>query len=190
MPEHAADTRNDPPAAYDLTQRLPRSLIAVVLLLELGSVALCAAILFGTNAPWPVTAAAAAALLLAPAVVAAAHLRVRLDDNALRWTFFPFWRGSIPYRRIADAEPVTIDPLRDFGGWGPKLSTRGKHLGLGLIARGPDAVRITWTDKNRATTITTDHPHELAEAILRRAINDDTRQNQPPSSPSSPGRTI
>ena len=173
MNAHANEQPNpfhQPP--YTDTQSLPATLITTVVALELGTGLAAVIITIAVGSPWWVPLVILAALALAPALLLITRLRLQLTEHALRWSFLPFFgKGAIPYHRIKDAEPITIDPLKDFGGWGPKYALKHKQLGLGLIARGPHAVKITWTDKPRPTTITTNHPEQLAQALLERALS-------------------
>jgi hypothetical protein len=179
---HAVTQPGVDPLHY--AQPIDRTVFLIVLVLEAGSLITCGAIIIGVGAsPWlllVLLACAALPLLL----LKAARLRVRLADDHLRWTFWPFWAGRVPYDDIETAKPITLDAMGDFGGWGPKLSWDFKRFGA-VAASGP-AVEIARVSKERTFVLTCPDAETLAAELLERAL---ATQGEPSPAGASPAPT-
>jgi len=70
-------------------------------------------------------------------------------------------RRHIPVEEIVSAEPVSYDPVADFGGYG----IRSGRLGTGYIARGNRAVYLVVRGGSRIV-IGSQNPAELARRIM------------------------
>ncbi|MEM1424411.1 MAG: hypothetical protein AAGH64_10460, partial [Planctomycetota bacterium] len=154
------------------TQRLEHTVLYIVLALEVPSVVMCTAILAVSGVPWWVYLITLTGIVSAPVLLLTARLRVRLDDDRLRWSFVPFWRSSVRYGTIEGVEVVEVQAMRDYLGWGPKLGGHGAMKGtFGLVARSGGAIRIQRSDKKRDLVITCDDPDALAADLLERGID-------------------
>jgi hypothetical protein len=98
------------------------------------------------------------------ALLFAARLETRVEDDALVVRFFPFHLRPrrFEWRRIASAEAVRYRPIRDYGGWGVRWGPAGRALNV----RGDRGVRIVFTDGARLL-VGSQRADELAEAIAR-----------------------
>lgn len=156
-PDAAAGTRHVVP--------VDRRLLILVLCLEMGTVVMVTALLLAKGGPlWPL-AVVYASILASVLLIASMKAVVRLDDDRLRVSFRPIYWTSVRWSDIADAEPITAEPLRDAGGWGPKLR-KGQTW---LLAREGPAVRITRAGK-RPLVVSAPDAEALAVAILERAV--------------------
>ena len=64
------------------------------------------------------------------------------DDLIVSFGLFGWPRWKIARNEVLQCEIIKFRPLFDFGGWG----IRKFHGGLGLIARGPDGIRLILHD--------------------------------------------
>jgi hypothetical protein len=96
------------------------------------------------------------------------RLKTSVTPTVLRVRFVGLPGWTIPLDRVALAEPIRIQPLRDFGGWGWRSSRKNGQL---LNVWGEHAVRVTRVD-GKPRTIGTRRPEELAAAILSGAIGE------------------
>ena len=84
---------------------------------------------------------------------------VHLGD--LRLSMHGLWSiRKIPLAGIGSAEIVTYDPVKDYGGYGIRLSPRGRAY----IASGNRGVRLTLM-KGMKVPLGSQRPQELAQAI-------------------------
>ncbi len=156
----------DPRGRPRWSMPMDRMVFLIVCALEIGSVAMVIGIFIATKQPAQLYAIAFPVLLLGPALVLACRLTITLDDDRLRWVFFPFWKSSVPYDAIENVEICTFDAMRDFGGWGPKI-VRGY---TGAIAASGKGVLITRTDKKRKLVLSCTEPESLVLELLRRVV--------------------
>jgi hypothetical protein len=100
-------------------------------------------------------------VILMPALILGITLVTRIHGDRLRvkLPLFPGW--NIPIDQIRSAEHRVLDPMRDLGGWGLKVTR--KH-GLVMNLHGNDFVTIT-LDNGKVRTIGTQRPQELLTAI-------------------------
>jgi hypothetical protein len=164
-----------PPPTLDAKGRpswsmpLDRTVFWIICALEIGSVFMLLGILYATKQPPIVFAVTVPVLLLGPALILAARLTITLDDDRLRWVFFPFWKGSVPYEAMENVEICTFDAMGDFHGWGPKV-IKGY---TGAIAASGTGVLITRTDKQRKLVLSCTEPESLVLELLRRIVPDE-----------------
>lgn len=126
------------------------SLPALVLV---GGVGVTAVVAVGTRQWWLL----ALSLVLAVLAVAMFSITVTVDERGLsvRGRFgWPRMHTSID--RIERAGTVTVRPVRDFGGWGYRISAVGPLRGTrGYVLRGGEALLVERTDGVR-TVVTVD----------------------------------
>lgn len=144
------------------TQRLDRTVLMMVLAIESASVVLVLAIMLHSKASWWQIALVLGLIGVMILLVVTSHLRIRLGVDRLRWTFVPFWRSSLRYDDIASVRVENIDAMRDYMGWGIKLTRKG----TGVIACSGPAVRIERRSVKRDLVITCDEAQELAANLL------------------------
>lgn len=149
---------------------LDRMVFWIVCALEIGSILTVVALFYATNQPLWLYAVTLSSMLLAPLLLLACRLTITLEDDALRWVFFPFWKGRVPYDTIENAEICTFDAMGDFHGWGPKV-VKGY---TGAIAASGKGVLITRTDKTRQLVLSCTEPESLVLELLRRVVPDGT----------------
>ena len=103
-----------------------------------------------------------------PAAFLSWRLTTEVTGDLLRARFvgLPGWR--IPLDRVAHAERVRVDAMRDFGGWGWRYR---RAFGQVFNVWGDHAVRVTLTD-GRIRTLGTQRPDELLNAVLAGAIGE------------------
>jgi len=92
-----------------------------------------------------------------------AHLVLRVSDERITVSVWPFRLASIPVKQVLSSEVVKIDPMRDYGGWGLKGTRRDRLIGGG----GTTGMRIIYIHRSgeeRRLTFLTDQ----AEAAERR----------------------
>ncbi|NUP90292.1 MAG: hypothetical protein HUU25_10805 [Candidatus Sumerlaeia bacterium] len=73
------------------------------------------------------------------------------------------WSRHFTLEDLAEARPETYHPVREFGGWGYRVTWSGKRVYSVLGSRG---VRLIFTD-GREVMIGSRRPEELARAIGR-----------------------
>lgn len=141
----------------------PRGLhVLFALIFVVGSV--------GTAVVWvlegdPILAALVMTLLatVLPACLVLSHLHVRVDDQYLTATLFPFFRKRFRLADIADVGVVRVGPA-EFGGYGYRLGSGGR---AGFIMFSGLAVEFTAGD-DRRYVITTMNSEVLAETLKKR----------------------
>ncbi|GAB4550131.1 MAG: hypothetical protein Tsb0013_11730 [Phycisphaerales bacterium] len=157
----------DPSESPRWSQRIDPMVIKLICAIESASLITVVAVMYATGAPPATTAIAVGLLILPIVVIARSTLRIRLEPLRLRWTFYPFWRGSLAYDDIESVEVERVDAMRDYMGWGPKVS----RTAFGAIARSGPAVRIGRRSKRRDLVLTCDEAEELADALRTVAPN-------------------
>lgn len=148
------------------TQRLDPFVLKIVLAFEIPTLVIVTSLLLVSGAPWPSVPIVLGAMSMAPIIVSMTKLRVRVCEDRLRHDFPPFWFGSTGYDAIESVEVVKVDAMRDFMGWGFKVTAKAS----GYIAKSGGGVRITRVGKKRALVITSDGADALAAAILERVV--------------------
>lgn len=88
-------------------------------------------------------------------------LVTEVHTGDLRLSMHGLWSiRKIPLAGIGSAEVVTYDPVKDYGGYGIRLSPRGRAY----IASGDRGVSLTPT-KGMKVLVGSQRPQELAQAI-------------------------
>ncbi len=91
------------------------------------------------------------------------NLQWELDQNQFSFSFKPFiWkRKSYPINEIETIEFCTINPLRDFGGWGLRYSTK---FGKAYTTHGNTVLRIHLKNQ-KILNFTAENTPELLQLI-------------------------
>jgi hypothetical protein len=100
------------------------------------------------------------------ALFLAHFLEVRVEPRTLRIVYFPLVKRSFPLEGLRAAEPRTVRPLREFGGWGIRWSLRGN--GWAYTVDGREGVQLEFAD-GRRVFVGSRRPDELAAAIRHAA---------------------
>jgi len=66
-------------------------------------------------------------------------LRTEIEESEIRLRFWPIARQVIKVSDIQDVSVVTYNPLRDYGGWGVRWSSKGKAWN----AKGNQGVKLS-----------------------------------------------
>lgn len=113
-------------------------------------------------------------VLIAVLIGTMSVFRVRVNSEGLRARSLLGWPSNhIPLERIAKVETVQLDPLREFGGWGWRLSTDGRR---GIVLRAGEALQVTQTN-GRVFVVTVDGATDAAavlETLRAHATHDRT----------------
>ncbi len=70
-------------------------------------------------------------------------------------------RFTVPLEEVAEAGVATVDPLRDFGGWGYRAARGGRY---GVVVRGGEALSVRRGD-GTTFVVTVDRPAEAAALL-------------------------
>ena len=141
-----------------------------VVVVVVGALACVAATFVGAF----VGGAAVIPIVIAPAlivVVAAATLfwRVRVDaTGVVTRSAFGLPRFVVPIAEIAEARAIELSPMREFGGWGIRVGTKGR---LGIVLRAGEALEVQRHD-GRVFAVTVDDAATaaaLVNGLVRRA---------------------
>lgn len=101
-------------------------------------------------------------VLMALSVGGMTVFRVRVNAQGLRARSLLGWpTNRIPLDRIDKVETVQIDPFREFGGWGWRVSTDGRR---GIVLRAGDALQVTQTN-GRIFVVTVDGASDAAAVL-------------------------
>lgn len=92
-------------------------------------------------------------------------LKTRIDERGIHVQFFPlhFSFKSYLWKDIYSAEVVQYSPIGDYGGWGYRISFKGK--GKAFNVRGNKGIKIH-TDEGKTRMIGTQRMEE-AQACIR-----------------------
>lgn len=96
-----------------------------------------------------------------PLVLLTARMVVTVTDHALRIRWIPFGKRTIPLADIAELEPRTYRPIREYLGWGIRW-VPGR--GTAWSVSGNRGVQLVLVDGGRIL-VGTNRPEELAAAI-------------------------
>lgn len=101
-------------------------------------------------------------ILIAVFIGTMSVFRVRVNSEGLRARSLLGWPSNrIRLDRIDDVEVVQLDPFREFGGWGWRLSTDGRR---GIVLRAGEALQVTETC-GRVFVVTVDGASEAAAVL-------------------------
>lgn len=88
--------------------------------------------------------------------------RVRVDASGFAATAGPGWpRYEIPLDEVESCAVITVNPVRDFGGWGIRWGGKGR---LGIITRTGSALEVRRTD-GRRLVVTVSRPEQGAALL-------------------------
>ncbi|MGM7697569.1 DUF1648 domain-containing protein [Microbacterium sp. A84] len=133
----------------------------VVLLAAVAFLAIRAAMLIAeSDAGWWIYGVAT--VVIALLVSSTLTFRVRVNARGLSARSLLGWpRTQIPLSDIERVETVEIDPFREFGGWGWRLSMDGRR---GIVLRTGEALQVTQSN-GRVFVVTLDGASEAAAVL-------------------------
>lgn len=80
------------------------------------------------------------------------HNWITIRPGEVRFGYTPFYRRTLPLREIREVRTVTINPMREFGGWGLKGHPQSKN---GMLLGGhPNRGLRSETFDNRRYVLT------------------------------------
>ncbi|MDQ5857935.1 MAG: hypothetical protein M3542_06615 [Acidobacteriota bacterium] len=116
-----------------------------------------------TFSPWVIV------LMLGVVVLVGALLLMRLTTtvtpDAISIKYGLLYRTRVPLSEVARAEAVEYAPIREYGGWGIRGSSRRRALN----ARGNRGVLLTRAD-GRTLLVGSQRPRELLDALARAGV--------------------
>lgn len=94
------------------------------------------------------------------------QLRTRIDEQGIHVQMFPFHLRAVTYSwsEIYSAEAVKYSPIGDYGGWGVRVSFRGK--GKAFNVRGDEGIKIVMAD-GKTRMIGTQKLNEAKEVLIK-----------------------
>jgi hypothetical protein len=94
------------------------------------------------------------------------RLETKIKDDGVYVRFYPIIRkfSFYPWERIVSANVVKYRPIRDFGGWGYRISIIGK--GRALNVSGDRGLQLEFTNKDKLL-IGTNKPEEMENALQK-----------------------
>lgn len=101
-------------------------------------------------------------IVLVVLMVLFGRLETRIDSNAVQVRMVPFHRipKTLLWSDITNVEIVEYRPIRDYGGWGIRLGSKG----TAYTVKGKYGLQITLED-GRVVLIGTQRPGELGEIL-------------------------
>jgi hypothetical protein len=90
------------------------------------------------------------------------RLETTISKDEVQVLFFPFhWKKrKYPFSTIKKMEVITYSPISDYGGWGVRISTKGKAFNV----RGDKGLKL-YFDHRKPLLIGTQKPEELQKCI-------------------------
>lgn len=162
----------DPETLFSETQRFRQTALWVVMGVVVALLAALLIFLFVHLGQTQEASLGARLALLIPLLVMvgvgvliyAAKMETQVRDGRVFVRLSPFHRAFKEFRAeaITSAAPITFRPLRDWGGWGIRWSSRGKAY----IVSGNRGVLLQFHD-GKPLCIGSQRPDELAAAINR-----------------------
>ena len=145
---------------FEEEQRLPHSVAMIIY----GILAITLAIIYMTTPPTPERNIALIALLPSFAFTAllfqTAKMKTRVGDTGVAIDTLYVVKRRIGFDEIESAEATEYRPLRDYGGWGLRISGKGKAYNM----RGDRGVQLVLKNGGRVL-IGSQRDQELEAAI-------------------------
>jgi hypothetical protein len=113
--------------------------------------------------PWVFALIAAVVVLLGALLLT--RLSTTVTEDAISIKYGILYRTRIPLTDVARAEAVEYAPIREYGGWGIRGSSRRRALN----ARGNQGVLLTRAD-GTTVLVGSQRPRALLEALARAGV--------------------
>lgn len=118
--------------------------------------------------PWVVGVVLAVVVLLGAVLLM--RLTTTVTPDAVSISYGILYRTKIPLSEVARAEAIEYSPIRDYGGWGIRGSSRRRALN----ARGNQGILLTRSD-GTTLLVGTQHPRALLDALARAGVATEDR---------------
>ena len=118
--------------------------------------------------PWVVVLVIAVVVLLGAVLLM--RLTTTVTPDAVSIKYGVLYRTRIPLSDVARAEAVEYSPIREYGGWGIRGSSRRRALN----ARGNQGVLLTRAD-GTTLLVGSQHPRDLLDALARAGVATEDR---------------
>ncbi|HZI66947.1 MAG TPA: hypothetical protein VFF17_10320 [Thermoanaerobaculia bacterium] len=118
--------------------------------------------------PWVVVLVIAVVVLLGAVLLMRLTTTVTPDAVSIRYGVL--YRTRISLSDVARAEAVEYSPIREYGGWGIRGSSRRRALN----ARGNQGVLLTRSD-GTTLLVGSQHPRDLLDALARAGVATEDR---------------
>ena len=118
--------------------------------------------------PWVVALIVAVVVLLGALVLM--RLSTTVTGDAISIRYGVLYRTTIPLAEVARAEAVEYAPIREYGGWGIRGSSRRRAVN----ARGNQGVLLTRAD-GTTLLVGSQRPRDLLEALARAGVATEDR---------------
>jgi len=92
------------------------------------------------------------------------HAWITVRSDSVRMGFWPIFRRTIHFRDIAAVDAIEVDPMRDYGGWGLKGTSRSER-GMLFSAGGHYGVMVTTRDGRRYVATAREPMDDVAETL-------------------------
>ena len=90
------------------------------------------------------------------------HMKTKVTPDSLTVKIFPVYSRTIPLKRIVKLEPVQVQPLTDYGGWGVRYSFVN---GWAYTLSGDQGIKLWLEGAEKPILIGTSRPAELQTAL-------------------------
>lgn len=101
-------------------------------------------------------------LLIALFVSSTVYWRVRVTDEGLEArSALGIPRFAVPLREVAEATVITVNPVRDFGGWGLRWGGQGR---FGIVTHAGEALEVRRTN-GKSLIVTVDDASQAASLL-------------------------
>jgi hypothetical protein len=155
-------------------QRFSQSWLWIIMIASLIGMSLAFAQEFNTSANYLLTMAFGYGItLLVMLFIWQMKLETRIDEEGIHYRFSPLIRKqkSFPWNKIERAEVIQYAPLRDYGGWGYRLSLGSK--GRAVNVKGNMGLKLHFKE-GKPILIGTQEP-EAVKAVIKqfRAVKAD-----------------
>ena len=118
--------------------------------------------------PWVVVLVLAVVVLVGGLLLMRLSTTVTPDAISVNYGFL--YRTRVSLSDVARAEAVEYSPIREYGGWGIRGSSRRRALN----ARGNQGVLLTRSD-GTTLLVGSQHPRELLDALARAGVATEDR---------------
>lgn len=104
-------------------------------------------------------------IMILPALLVGVRGRITVDEAKLVLEMVPIFRKTIPRSEITKVTRSEVNPMRDFAGYGYRLTGSGT---IGFVYEAGPAVRVT-TSGGKTYVISAPDAEHLAEVLTRPA---------------------
>lgn len=125
-------------------------------------IAMLAVLYLDDETPGSVQLIVAVALLASLVLMYVAHPWITVRPGEVRLGYFPFYRRTLPMREIQELTEVTVDPVRQFSGYGVRGLAKTSQ-GLLLGGYPSEGLKFETVDDRRYIITLKDHQPVVQE---------------------------